>query len=285
MTTLLPASPDDRREDAAPQLLHADCVADSAGGLTFDVEDPGTPGTAHLLLRRRAGEDTAETAEEVRLPLSPSAGGRLRAALPSGVSLAEGRWDAFAQVTGEEPLRLTPRLLDLRSLVDRVPGGALGHVAVRIPYATKHGNLTVRSWWRAPHAEAGEVLPTEDRLTVHGRLIGARLTPGGHAELRGRHRDKPVVRARLTGTAGAFTLSVDYARLTEAAGPGVWDLWLLPEGEPGPRARLARLLDDIADRKAVFTYPPTTVRTAGGELTARPYYTVDNNLSLAVDRV
>ncbi|MGB8942926.1 MAG: hypothetical protein WCD21_22185, partial [Streptomyces sp.] len=58
----------------------ADCIADSAGGLTFDVTDPGGKGAAYLLLRRR---DAASTEEDVRLPLSPAADGRLRAALPS----------------------------------------------------------------------------------------------------------------------------------------------------------------------------------------------------------
>ena len=42
--------------------------------------------------------------------------------------------------------------------------------------------------------------------------------------------------------------------------------------------RLARLLDDVADRKQVFVYPGAT---AGG-IVVRPYYTVDNDLSLDV---
>ena len=39
-------------------------------------------------------------------------------------------------------------------------------------------------------------------------------------------------------------------------------------------------LDDVADRKEVFVYPPVTVADA----VVRPYYTVDNDLSVEVRR-
>ncbi|MYR45584.1 hypothetical protein GTW67_26895, partial [Streptomyces sp. SID5910] len=74
---------------AAP--LRADCIADSAGGLTFDVAAHDHSGVAHLVLRRR---DAGAAEDTVGLPLAPAAEGRLRAALPSSVALPEGRWDA-----------------------------------------------------------------------------------------------------------------------------------------------------------------------------------------------
>ncbi|MEU5345130.1 hypothetical protein AB0H18_30595 [Streptomyces sp. NPDC020766] len=256
----------------------ADCVADSAGGLTFDVTDPG-PGVAagdtHLLLRHRDG------VQEVRLPLTPAADGRLRAALPSGVELPEGRWDAYAQVADGEPQRLAPGLNDLRSLVDRVPSGARGHVAVRIPYGTKHGNLSVRSWLRAPHAEAGELRIEKDELGVRGQVYGVELTPDAYAELRGRDEPETVVRAEVSRDQARFGLTVAYSELTE----GVWDLWLRPAGETGPRVRIARLLDDIADKKPIFSYPKVTLETAYGPVETGPYYTSDNDLSVTVTPV
>ena len=144
------------------------------------------------MLRHRDGR------QEVRLPLTPAADGRLRAALPSSVELPEGRWDAYAQVGGGEPQRLAPGLNDLRSLVDRVPSGARGHVAVRIPYGTKHGNLSVRSWLRAPHAEAGELRIGKAELGVRGQVYGVELAPDAHAELRGREEPETVVRAEVS---------------------------------------------------------------------------------------
>ncbi|MCX3060485.1 hypothetical protein [Streptomyces beihaiensis] len=255
---------------AAPR---ADCTADSAGGLTFDVCDHGAPEAAHLVLVHRTGGD------EVRLPLTPVSHQRLRASLPMSVTLPEGRWDAYVQVAGEEPVRLAPGLNDLRSLVDRAPSGARGYVAVRIPYATKHGNLTVRSWLREPHAEAGDLLVADGELTVHGRLYGTGFTAEADAEIRRRAAGGPALRPELTVSGDDFTLRIGYDEL----GAGEWDLWLRPGGPEGPEVRLARLLDDVADKKPIFTYPVTRVPgAAGGELAAQPCYTLDNDLSVSV---
>lgn len=111
---------------AAP--LRADCIADSAGGLTFDVTAPDANDTAHLVLRHREGP------EEVMLPLAPAARGRLRAALPSSVVLPEGHWDAYASVTAENPdARVVSGDMDVHPS------------ASRVPYVTRQGNLSVES--------------------------------------------------------------------------------------------------------------------------------------------
>ncbi|MEU9184459.1 hypothetical protein AB0D14_07810 [Streptomyces sp. NPDC048484] len=274
MTPVPQTAPRPTDEDAA-MSLRADCVADSAGGLTFDMPEPGETGDTHLVLRHRDG------VQEVRLPLAPAADGRLRAALPSGVELPEGRWDAFAQTAGGDPQRLTPGLNDLRSLVDRVPSGARGHVAVRIPYPTKHGNLSVRSWLRAPHAEAGELHIGEGgELGVDGQVYGVTLTPDAYAELTGREEAESR-RAEVHRDGAEFRFSVACTGLPE----GIWDLWLRPAGETGPRVRIARLLDDIADKKTIYTYPKVTWETEYGPVEAGPYYTSDNNLSVSVSAV
>ncbi|MFD3565104.1 hypothetical protein ACFWVU_36405 [Streptomyces sp. NPDC058686] len=250
----------------------ADCIADSAGGLTFDVTDHGGPDPAHLVLTER------DSGEDVRLPLTPAGDGRLRAALPSSVRLAEGRWDVFAQVAGEEPQRLAPGLNDLRSLVDRVPSGSRGFVAVRIPYATKHGNLTVRSWLRAPHAEAGELLIADGQMTVSGRVYGTAITPKAYAEIRSRKDGGAALRSELAPHGDEFTFRVGYEELDA----GRWDLWVRPEGEAGLAVRVARLLDDVADKKPIFTYPTARLDTERGRIAVEPYYTSDNDLALLV---
>lgn len=56
-------------------------------------------------------------------------------------------------------------------------------------------------------------------------------------------------------------------------------------GETGPRVRIARLLDDIADKKPIFSYPKVTVETVYGPAEAGPYYTSDNDLSVTVTSV
>ncbi|MEU6219792.1 hypothetical protein ABZ845_20070 [Streptomyces sp. NPDC047022] len=254
--------------------LSADSVADTAGGLTFDIACAGETPTAHLLLRRCDGE-------EVALPLAPAEPGRLRAALPSSVDLPEGRWDAYAQFAEVQPHPLEPGVTDLRALVDRAPGGASARIAVRIPYATEEGTLAVRSWLRAPHAEAGDLRVGEGGLRVSGRVYGTGLASDAYAEVSERGGPEAVLRAEVTHREAEFGFTVRYAPLA----PGIWDLWLRPAGEEGPRVRIARLLDDVADKEPVFRYPRAAVRAEHGEVEAWPYFTVDNDLSVTVSAV
>lgn len=286
MTTVAPPPAPEQPEHAerpvpAAAAPRADCVADSAGGLTFDLSDPGGLQDHHLLVLRR--RHSTDVDDELRLPLTPSGDGRLRAALPSSVLLPEGRWDAYAELASEPPRRLVPGVNDLRSLVDRAPSGARGHVAVRIPYATKHGNLTVRSWLRAPHAEAGELTLGATGFTVHGRTYGTAPTPQAYGELRGRGGNRPVHRLPVAFRGPDFDLTVDYAAPAQDAGRDTWSLWLLPAGEGGPEVRVARLLDDVADRSAIFGYPAVPLTTARGTVLAGPGYTRNNDLVLRTD--
>lgn len=279
----------------------ADCTADSAGGLTFDVRlgdgGPGAtateaePADAAMLLRRRGGGEGP--ADAVRLPLGPAgADGTLRAVLPSIMSLPEGRWDAYLVLAGREPRRLLPGVHDLRSLIDRVPRVGRTWLGVRIPYATKFGNLTVRSWLRWPHAEAGRLRVADGGMVLQGRLYGARL--GRTARLEAHTRDESCEPVRVQtvgaadsrgdgveeeGAASEFTATLPFAALP--ATHRVWDLWLRPEDGAEP-VRVARILDDVPDKRRIFSYPPQRVSDAKGERAVRPYYTLDNDLSLRV---
>ncbi|MGP4004289.1 hypothetical protein [Streptomyces sp. 8N706] len=279
----------------APDMRNpvTDCIADSAGGLTFDlaagdVYRAADTWDAALLLRRRGGQD----AEEVALPLGPASGGRLRAVLPSTVTLPEGRWDAFVARGEGDPERLAPGVLDLRSLVDRRPDPDRPSVAVRIPYPTKHENLSVRSWLRAPHAEAGEIRLTDDAVTVQGRLYGVEAGPGATAEARSR-RDPSLIRTAPVCTEGAtrgggsdrlFQFTLGYEELAEVweGGSHPWDLWLRPAAGAEP-VRIARILDDVPDRKHIFSYPFRPLDAPYGPVEAGPYYTVDNDLAVRID--
>ncbi|WP_028815628.1 hypothetical protein [Streptomyces flavidovirens] len=267
----------------------ADCIADSAGGITFDIVGDASPGAA-LVLRRRGGKTAADV---MRLPLTPAGEGRLRAVLPSTVELPEGRWDAFTthgdEDAGEQ--RIEPGIRDLRSLVDRAPDPGRAQVAVRIPYPTLDGKLAVRSWLRAPHAEAGALTFARGAMTLEGRLYGA--GPGGamvvEARLRGAKKD--VYRAPVTvRDDGTFTFTLAYEPLAEGRGDEqrLWDLWLCPaDAEPGQAAgiRVGRILDDVWDKKGVFRYPvrPVEGPKVTRPTTAYPYFTVDNDLSVRLD--
>ncbi|MDT9686192.1 hypothetical protein RND61_29610 [Streptomyces sp. TRM76323] len=263
MTGTTPATP--ASEHGAPR---ADCVADSAGGITFDIAG-AEPGEPVLLLRRRG----ADPAEEARLPLTPAGGGRSRAVLPSTVELAEGHWDVSV---GGRPVE--PGVRDVRALVDRVPE-ASGPVAARVPYPTADGRLAVRSWLRARHAEAGDLVLGPGGCTVEGRLYGTVLGAGAVAEARwgGEVREVPV-----EGEDGTFSFTLPYGPL---AGPApdrqrLWQLWLRPSAGAGP-VRVARILDDVWDRRNVFVYP----QARGDGFRAEPCYSSDNELCVRVTPV
>ncbi|MFI5755938.1 hypothetical protein [Streptomyces sp. NPDC051569] len=254
----------------------ADCIADSAGGITFDITGAARP-DAVLVLRRRGGpgERGATGDEEVRLPLTGSGGSRLRAVLPSTVDLAEGYWDIGTGASGEQPVRSGVR--DLRALIDRVPGA--GRVAARIPYPTADGRLAVRSWVRAPHAEAGTVRCEPGTATVEGVLYGAELGEGATAEARLRGGDR-THRVPVTGRGGVFAFTLPYGPLAEqpVAERRWWDLWLLPAPDAAG-IRISRILDDIWDKRAVHVYPEHG--TDGWRAT--PCYTGDNDFSVRFD--
>ncbi|WP_329900434.1 hypothetical protein [Streptomyces sp. SP17KL33] len=274
MMTLAPrqSTHRDDPEDRAT-IPRTDCVADFAGGLTFEVPARGESGPAHLLLVPRDGD------RKVRLPLTPAGDGLLRAALPSSVDVPEGFWDVYLQTGEDEPRRLAPGVNDLRSLVDRAPVASSERIVVRIPYATKHGNLTIRSWERSPHAEAGELHIGDGRLEVTARLYGTGPTSEAYAELTDQNGVLTAVRTDLTAhDEGEVRFTVAYGDLR----PGHWDLWLRPRGEDGPKVRVARLLDDVVDKHPVFVYPKARAESAHGPVEGAPYYTAHNDLSVTV---
>ncbi|MER7490790.1 transferase [Streptomyces sp. NPDC126497] len=253
------------------------CSLDSDGRITFRLRPPSAERPRLLLvLRPKKGrpEETTHT-----LDLEPHGDdGAFRAVLEPLPRLAEGRWDTYllsGPDDGRE--RLRPGLRDLRALVDGGPPDRPSPVAVRVPYATKDGFLAVRAWLRTAHAEAGPVDIADGTMTVHARLHGARLGEGAEAVLRLRGA-KDTVRAFPARTArdGGFSFTVAYEELT-SSGSQVWDVFLRPAAD-APQARVGRLLDDVADRKAVFVYPRVTV----GGSAVRPYYTVDNDLAVEV---
>ncbi|MDJ1132047.1 hypothetical protein [Streptomyces iconiensis] len=311
------AAPPDAGSPPVHRVHHAraDCTADSAGGLTFrvrlfdetakEIKAPEVPEAAAVLLRlrRHHGPDAS-----LRLPLvRTAADGGLRAVLAGTALLREGRWDASLVLADEEPQRLLPGVHDLRTLASHVPRETHAWLGVRIPYTTKHGNLTLRTWLRRPHAEAGALHLGDGAMALRGRLYGAPLTATACLEAHPRDSEVSPVRVPVRlddedersghgaapghGSAPGYGADARYPARGFAAelplssllpGHRMWDLWLRPSVDEEP-VRLARILDDILDKKRIFSYPPQRVTSSDGAVhSARPYYTVNNNLSVHV---
>ncbi|WP_406143085.1 hypothetical protein [Streptomyces sp. NBC_01012] len=255
----------------------ADVSVGEDGRLVVDVQlSPAAGSSPQLLFQRRVKKGQAPETGRV-VALECVGGDRWQAVLEAAPAFEEGRWDVYVVgVPGEERMALLPGLRDLRELVS---GGGRVPLAVRIPYVTKDGRLAVRAWMRAAHAEAGRIVLGGGSVTVAARLLGARLGEGASVSLVRRGQASVVREAVLdAGDGQDFSFTVGCRELAPGGGEQVvWDVFVRP-ALGAPRVRVARLLDDIADRKGVFVYP---VVVAGG-VSARVYYTVDNDLSVEV---
>ncbi|MEV7325430.1 transferase [Streptomyces sp. NPDC093970] len=260
--------------------LRTDCTADADGRLTFTLRAPSAAGGLLLRLRPEKGEP-----EKVlrTLDLEPAADGRPCAVLEPEPALAEGRWDVYLiPEPGAPRQRLRPGLRDLRTLVDGHLRERPSPVAVRVPYVTKDGYLGLRAWLRTAHAEVEGVHVTDRSMTVRARLHGAAFgeAPAVRLRVRGGGGTERTVEPVTDKDGRGFSFTVDYGELAADAGPGkrVWDLFIAVDGETS--VRIGRLLDDVAERKNVFVLPAAVI--GGAEV--RPFYTVDNDLSVRADR-
>ncbi|MDQ0578186.1 hypothetical protein QF030_000364 [Streptomyces rishiriensis] len=269
------------------EQLRADVTVDEKGRFVIGVRSP-QPGSSRprLLLRQRP--DKGEPPRPGRVvALEPAGRDEWRGVLETVPALEEGRWDAYLMGPSEENrIPLLPGLRDLRALVSGRRDGHSAPLAVRIPYVTKDGRLAVRAWLRDTHAEAGRIDVTGGLMTVEVRLFGTWLGDGASVSL-SRQGPEAVVRQISLGTdkGQEFSFTIGHQELVAhdagpeaGAAPVVWEVYVHPSVD-APGIRVARLLDDVADRKAVFVYPATAL--VGG-YTARPYYTVDNDLAVEV---
>ncbi|WP_328419941.1 transferase [Streptomyces sp. NBC_00443] len=279
------------RDMASGTNLRADCTVDADGRITFALQPPSATelqppsATAHLLLRLRPKKGQPEKTLHA-LDLEPAEDGRLRAVLDPRPALAEGRWDVYLlPEPGAPRQRLRPGLRDLRTLVDGHRSERRAPVAVRIPYVTKDGYLAVRAWLRAAHAEVEGVEVRDRSMTVRARLHGVSLAEGASVRVRLRGGGGTAVNVvpQVEDDARGFQFTVEFGELVADGGAGnrVWDLFVRAGSAEGTApVRIGRLLDDVADRKEIFVFPAADV----GGSAVRPYYTVDNDLSVLADR-
>ncbi|MFD3502277.1 hypothetical protein ACFWWT_22235 [Streptomyces sp. NPDC058676] len=258
------------------------CVVNADGHITFDLPLGSAEGR-QLLLRWRPKKGQPEKTLHV-LDLEPADDGHHRAVLGPRPVLTEGRWDVYLlREPGSQRQRLRPGPRDTRALVDGRHRDRQTPLAVRIPYVTKDGCLAVRAWLRPAHAEVDAIDLTDRSMTVGARLHGPSLQEGAVVRLRLRggsgteHTLEP--QAAPDGRSFSFTVGFEELATGTGTGTGVWDAFVRPAAKV-PAIRLARLLDDVADRKEVFVYPKATV----GDAVLRPYYTVDNELSVEVTK-
>ncbi|MBO1335626.1 hypothetical protein [Streptomyces sp. VRA16 Mangrove soil] len=131
-----------------------------------------------------------------------------------------------------------------------------------------------------PHAEVEQVWPRDGRIKVVGRLHGVDTVAdrGWRLTLTRRTRTDHVLRydAELDGEqfAGEWKVA-DLAAYDGFKDTDQWDLHLT---DGTHKLRVGRKLDDISGKKAIMVYPVQHV--PGADFGVKPYFTVEDNLSL-----
>ncbi len=260
----------------------ARCAVESDGTLTVALRSEQlTAADTHLLLRHRGTK--GKEALRVELPKRREPGERVEVRVErSAHTLAEGRWDSYVERSGDKTRRrLAAELVEQKRLLNlplTESGDGVGHW---VPYETSDGFLAVRTWQRAVHAEATEVVVGEDGITVAvdvgPALGGKRLGDGAElvARLRGGDGSVGDVRAPVENHSGCLPYEPMSRR--HGAEADLWDLWVRPS-KGAELVRLGRLRGDFADRKGIDTFPAA----ARGEVRLRPYFTVTNDLTVSV---
>ncbi|MER5438028.1 hypothetical protein [Streptomyces sp. NPDC002790] len=132
-----------------------------------------------------------------------------------------------------------------------------------------------------PRAEVEEVWPRDGRIGVVGRLVGLSdgATDGWRLTVTRRSSGDQVLAYDAELDGARFSCAWDVADLAAYddgfSGADQWDLHLT---DGASRLRVGRRLDDIRGKKAIYVYPRQAVPGAG--FGVRPYFTVEDNLSL-----
>ncbi|MFC3505432.1 glycosyltransferase [Micromonospora krabiensis] len=278
-----------RRRVAAPTDVPAlDCRVLPDGGLRWSVDAAGCHGEAAVLLRNR------DTRAVVRVALGPSDDGLRQVGTLDATALPEGRWNAFL-TDGRGRRRARPQRLDTRVLAGGVDAGLTGErpgLAAHVPYRTADGFLGVRSWVRAAHAEVRRLALDGEWVTVTFTWHGPGVPTEAVLRRRGDRTDQLAVPvASVFGD--ALTVAVPLVSLTDLRLGRYedWDVNVRHTGGPD-EVRLGRFVDDVVDKKLVYTYPEIHLSEDIGldlveedpapALRVRPFYTIDSELSLVI---
>ncbi|NYE49676.1 hypothetical protein HDA32_004796 [Spinactinospora alkalitolerans] len=233
---------------------------------------------AGLALRSRG-----EGAETVPVPRVRREGGRLRAELDE-LPLADGVWDVvFVRADGRtEPVATADPGFSLRERSAYLAEPRQRELRV---VRTPEGRLRLRAASVLPYAEVERIDIDETEITVSGVPAYVPRRPGRQeAQLVVRQRKRSgVVTVEAELADAAFRCRIPLAPMSEAhdfdRAHNEWDLWLrtpLADAE----LRLASRADDIVGKKKRFTFPAAVLGGAERRVRIRPYYTVDDDLSL-----
>ncbi|WP_058046814.1 glycosyltransferase family 4 protein [Streptomyces roseifaciens] len=299
---LRPARPATAAEQPAPPPAplkplrpRASARATPDGGLAVRLPRAGVTGERLTLTARLRGTDGTGEGERIEIPLTRPATGKgpLTAVLDRpGTTLAEGRWDFFAERADDRKrARVAADLVEqARLLTLPLRQEEDGHVTAWVPYVTAAGSLTLRTWRRRAHAELDGIAVGEDSLTVTATVLGT-ITPLGPASRLALVSPEDAahdVEIPLTALPGRrLSCTVPYGLLFARRGTAhdVWRLELRP-APAEPPVPLGRLTGDGVDRKRTDVHPARDLEhPVRGTVAVRPVFDPENDLTLDVSDV
>lgn len=269
-----------RTTAARPTRMSGSVRAERDGVLHVTLGPAAPRGGRTLLLLRRDGRPKREA---LRIRLTPDAAtGRPSARIGAELALGQGIWDLWIESARAPRRRLRSDLLDLRGLMSFEPPAQHSPVRALLPYPTVDGYIALSARAAEVHAEVRRVRVEDGAITVATRLFGTAARPEGFY-LRHRHGRHPVVDLDWRrGPDELLRVDVPCAAVARhrAEETDLWDLWARIAGRDEP-VRVGKWFGDVKNCKAVYVFPVTVVEDAQREPTGlRPYYTVDNDLSV-----
>ena len=260
--------------------LRADGLLLVQGEADPDAEGAVEDGPAQLVLRERS----SQAEHRVVLALGESGPARRFDAevAISGLALVvdeTSEWDAYVALdgtgAGEERLPAPP---DARLAPTSVLPLDASLYRVR-PHRRDQGYLSLTVRRLPPHAEVTRVEVENAAVTVDGFLPGAQAasTDGARLVARRRGTESDVfVAATIDGD--RFSARLDLSELVDDEDTDVWDLRL--EVPAVGTLRLGAHLDEVRNKKEAFVYPASILSRGAVQRRLRPYFTVENNLSI-----
>jgi glycosyltransferase involved in cell wall biosynthesis len=226
---------------------------------------------AELVLRAaRSGEERRAPFE--RVPDGPRLADAfvdVRELPPSG---GDDEWVLHAAISGQAPQPLTARR-GAGGRAARIVGGPGGLYRMRAKVGDD-GVPFVRCRLLPQHAEVERVEVEPDAITLSGLV----QTPDSQLTLLATsRRDGAELTWPVTREGPGFTTRIDTAAMVRSGGAEVWDLRLAAGEE---RLRLGSHFDGILNKAEVVTFPARRAEAGEDVRWVRPYYTVENRLSV-----
>jgi glycosyltransferase involved in cell wall biosynthesis len=142
---------------------------------------------------------------------------------------------------------------------------------------TDDGRAIVACRLLPPHGEVERVVVEDAAIAIAGTLAPGLHESGAVALVATSRADRTELTWPVEVDGERFSGAIDSAALVRDGSPEVWDLRLESGGR---RFRLGAHYDGVLTKREVVRYPAQDVASAAAERRLRPYYTVENRLSI-----